>query len=223
MRRVLSLIFVLTIIFGMPPVSGTVSNPSEIDNELDDLIALANSFIQRRTEALISSEGDYSPSILSNDGAKESSQLWNSERLALAELDARRKVLGERGEAYTHSDTTLTLVNTEIESQRVVLDFKESSKLYYAKINGDEPEYTAWKALRQFVFEKSGEVWELVSHELIDRGPAPINEPTGVTEGQMRSSLNSREIPSEKRIRRVRMIMRLVLDFWETLRKWLRW
>ncbi|GEM_PF-6865763 len=56
LRRVLSLIFVLTIIFGMSPVSGTVSNPSEIDKELDDLIALANSFIQRRTEALISSE-----------------------------------------------------------------------------------------------------------------------------------------------------------------------
>lgn len=113
-------------------------------------------------------------------------------------------MLSEWGEAYTHYSTTLTLVNAKIESETIVLDLKEFSKLYYAKINGGEPEYTAWKALRQFVYKRSGEAWELVSQALIDEGPAPINEPTGVTEIQMRNALSGLEFKDKNTIRKIR-------------------
>lgn len=61
--------------------------------------------------------------------------------------------------------------------------------MYYKKIRGDEPEYIAWVAECQFIFEKGRNNWVLVSQKLSNNiAPASINEPTGAQKDEMLTS-----------------------------------
>ncbi|MBP3041711.1 amidase domain-containing protein [Bacillaceae bacterium Marseille-Q3522] len=130
--------------------------------------------------------------LVSDDGSiQESKDLFVAENSAMAELSNRRDVLKQWGETYSHSITELTIQNTDIKDNVVVLDIEEYTKLFYKKVRGDEPEYTAWVSERQFVFEKGNSSWKLVSQKLLDdSGPAPINEPTGKTKEEMNYALS---------------------------------
>ena len=53
------------------------------------------------------------------------------------------------------------------------------TRLFFAKIHGDEPEYTAWSVERKFVFSENAYGWEMISQELLGDTPIPpMNEPT---------------------------------------------
>lgn len=157
---------------------------------VDDLVLFAKDFIARRTSALIGTAKTTPAFPLAKGVARESMPVLAAEQLSHGELNARRDVLREWDEAYTHSVTELTLQRADIKDGVVTLDIEEFTKLYYDKIHGDEPDYTAWVSDRRFVFENGAAGWELVSQELLgDQGPAPVNEPTGVTEDAMRRAL----------------------------------
>lgn len=173
---------------------GNTVNVSQAELEVDALISgflsFADDLIERRTAAMIGTKKTTPESALGNGMVYESTGMFAAEQTALAELNARRDVLREWGEAYTHSFTELTLQRADIKGGTATLDIEEFTKLYYAKIRGEEPDYTAWVAQRRFVFANGLAGWELVSYELLNgNGPAPVNEPTGVTEDMMRRTL----------------------------------
>jgi len=155
-----------------------------------DFLLFADDFIERRTAALMGNK-KMTPELVSGNGSVyESMRVVDAEKNALTELNARRDVLREWGEAYSHSLTEVTLQRYNIEGGVATLDVEEFTKLYYEKIRGDEPDYTAWVSHRRFVFSKSTTGWELVSQELLnENGPAPKNEPAGVTKDAMRRTL----------------------------------
>jgi deoxycytidylate deaminase len=152
-----------------------------------DFLSFADEFIERRTAALTGTMKMMPELVVGNGTLYESMRVVDAEKNALAELNARRDVLREWGEAYSHSFTEVMLQRYNIEDGVVTLDVEEFTKLYYEKIRGDEPDYTAWVTHRRFVFSKGTTGWELVSQELLNsNGPAPKNEPAGATQDAMR-------------------------------------
>jgi len=155
-----------------------------------DFLSFADEFIERRTAALTGTMKMMPELVVGNGTLYESMRVVDAEKNALAELNARRDVLREWGEAYSHSFTEVMLQRYNIEDGVVTLDVEEFTKLYYEKIRGDEPDYTAWVTHRRFVFSKGTTGWELVSQELLNsNGPAPKNEPAGATQDAMRQTL----------------------------------
>lgn len=159
---------------------------------IGDLLSFAENFVSRRTAEMVGIEEMTLKSVirLDNGVAYESMAVLSAEQMVLAELDARSRVLRNWGEAYTSSFTKLTLLHADIMGNTATLDVEEFSRLYYAKIRGDEPDYTAWVVQRRFVFINGAAGWELVSQQLLNNnGPAPANEPTGASENTMHKTL----------------------------------
>jgi hypothetical protein len=65
-----------------------------------------------------------------------------------------------------------------------VVTVAEYTRLYFAGVRGDEPEFTAWIAEREFVFEKCAEGWILTSQRLLldEDGIPPLNEPANASD-----------------------------------------
>ncbi|MBT9147297.1 MAG: hypothetical protein DDT32_01051 [Syntrophomonadaceae bacterium] len=164
----------------------------ETEALIGDLLSFAENFVSRRAVEMVGIEDMPLKSVrrLDNGVAYESMAVFSAEQVALAELNARHRVLRDWGEAYTSSFTKLALLHADIMSDIATLDVEEFSKLYYAKIRGDEPDFTAWVVQRRFVFVNGEAGWELVSQQLLNNnGQAPVNEPTGATEDTMRKTL----------------------------------
>lgn len=156
------------------------ANNREVND--DQFLKFIEDFLDRRTSVL-TSEMDTLLQLQSNDRLiQESTDVFTNEKTAIAELKDRRDVLEKWGEAYTHHTTEVKIKSKEIINEKIIIDVEEYTELYYKKLMGDEPEYTAWVSDRQFVFKQSpsGE-WYLISQELVNPyGPAPINESVGV-------------------------------------------
>ncbi|MCD8255354.1 MAG: amidase domain-containing protein [Oscillospiraceae bacterium] len=98
-------------------------------------------------------------------------------------------MLSEYGVQYTDYEIDIQVIDSEFTDNTANLIIEENGKLYYDQITGEEPEFTAWKAVRNFEFERNGSTWQFVSQQLVGDGPVPSNEPVGVTEDEMRASL----------------------------------
>ncbi|REJ20812.1 MAG: hypothetical protein C6W54_19195 [Bacillaceae bacterium] len=148
-------------------------------------------FLDRRTSSLTEAPKSHSLLKSSNGMIQESEAIFKNEITALAELELRKDVLKDWGESYTHHITEVNINSVEAKDDTLVVDIEEYTELYYKKITGEEPEYTAFVSDRQFYFEKTptGE-WKLISQRLVNPyGPVPINEPAGVTKEEMNSAL----------------------------------
>ena len=173
----------------------------ELAPQTADFMEIAKAFVERRNEALvepvqeivalrIEPKQETSKTSVSNVPVYESKEILSDEERVLSELDERRGVLSQYNEAYTHFENEMTLVSSSIDGDTATLVIEEYTKLYYEKILGDEPEYTAWVTEREFVFEKGSQGWSLQSQRLLnDQGPAPINEATNVTQKDMLTAL----------------------------------
>lgn len=174
---------------------GALTQP-EVSHEFEtllisELLLFAEDFVERRNTKMVGAMNRSQKSFgrLDNRTAYESVNKFAAEQTKLHELNVRRDLLREWGEAYTDSHTELTLLRVDIQDNMATLDVEEFSKLYYEKIRGDEPDYTAWVAQRRFVFLNGATGWELVSQELLNNSDlVPITEPTGATENTMRTN-----------------------------------
>ena len=84
------------------------------------------------------------------------------------------------GESYTHFDQEVTLVSYDINNDQTTIVVRESTRLYYDKIQGDEPEYTAWSVERKFIFIMKEQGWSLLYQGLLNSNEfsiPPLNEP----------------------------------------------
>ncbi|HET8683661.1 MAG TPA: amidase domain-containing protein [Micromonosporaceae bacterium] len=163
------------------------------------LTTLAGDFMTRRTSALVwghdTARGD---EALANNVAHESAAVLGAERAALAELVERRDALSDWGERYTDGSSRITVQRVTTQGDTVTLDVEELSRLSYAKVNGHEPEYTAFMANRRFVFNRHGTTWRLDSAELLGDGAPPVNEPTGAGREEMRTALQQAVVASNQ-------------------------
>jgi hypothetical protein len=149
------------------------------DAELVNMLALADSVMERRTRALVGTDGA-PPAALNNDFARESPELHKREQVLIVELAERREALRQRGESYIRSETHLVLISSRVRQGTATVVALEQSKLYYARAHPAQPEYMAWEAERGFVFMRRGGVWELTEHGVMDTSKGlPPNEPRG--------------------------------------------
>jgi hypothetical protein len=196
MKKIICLLMVFTLLF-LPTASYAFSETSLTPIEesgvvsADNFMEFVKLFIERRTQTLVEAQKEISQLVVYNGNIQETADVSVVEEWALAELNERRDALRQWGEAYTNHKTELTLKHADINMEKAELEVEEFTKLYYEKIRGDEPEYTAWVVNRKFIFEKGRNGWGLVSQKLLnDFGPAPINEPTGTTKNEMLTALS---------------------------------
>ena len=181
----------MVLLFNIQSGQATANNNYE-DVNTENLLTFIEDFLDRRTSAMTEETDSILLLKSSNGQIKESENIFSIEKTTLAELDNRRDGLKQWGEAYTHHITKINLKNKEIKNGAIVLDIEEYTELYYKKVTGEEPEYTAWVSERQFIFEKlpTGQ-WNLISQQLLNPyGPTPMNEPTGNYERRNESSTN---------------------------------
>ena len=190
------LVFVLSVlVFSFVPATA-VSAPNDIEFELcaiSYLTEFATSFMERRTQSLVSSTHEIEHLAISIDQnivsfsdeirvIQETSVVFSDEERIAADLNNTRSVLQQWGEAYTHFEKEMTLLSYEVDGNRLVIQIREFTRLYFARIHGGGPEYTAWAVVRKFVFENDGNVWNLLSQGLLnDVGIPPLNESTNAT------------------------------------------
>ena len=167
-----------------------LANPSSPDG-IDQFIEFANDFLERRTQSLIEPIHEMIPlSIESNqelaifsDNIKivqEPDGIFSDEERITSDLNELRMALLSWGEAYTHFDKEVTLVSYDINNDQTTIVVRELTRLYYDRIHGDEPDYTAWSVERKFVFIMKEQGWSLLYQELLNSNEfsiPPLNEP----------------------------------------------
>jgi len=155
------------------------------------LVGIAEAVLRQRTAAMLpDSAAAALNEPLANTLAKASESLTATQAAAVTELHARRDALAEWGEAYTAGETGIRGHQLTVNGKTAVLDVEEFTKLYYAKVTGLEPEFTAFAAHRRFVFAREADGgWVLESESRLEDGPAPINEATGAQPAEMKAAL----------------------------------
>jgi hypothetical protein len=172
---------------------GASSSTGIVSPSSDDLMKFVNNFMERRVEVLVEQQKEMVPiTIDSTNGIiRESDKMFSAEENTLKELSDRRDVLSKWGEEYSDYEIELTLEKIDTSEDSATLVVKELTTLFYEKINGDEPDCTAWDVEREFVFQNDSQGWTLVSQQLInDTESVPTNEATGVTYDEMDAALN---------------------------------
>ena len=191
MKKIISvfLLAILVVTLAIPALA--TENPAGSDSA-EDLMKFVGCFLDRRTETLVNSLDDSkSADIATNSGImlsamdgntiSESKQTFSNEKNVLTELDARREVLSQYNKAYSNYESEYSLINFSVKDDLATLIVEEFTKLYYVKVFGDEPDYTAWVVEREFIFRQGMEGWVLQSQRLINENAIlPPNEATGV-------------------------------------------
>ena len=142
----------------------------------EDLLVFIDAFLDRRTGSLV-----VPPEEISRIGGSvvaESDDVYAEELAAIRELTAHREALSDLGERYDRFESEVSLLDAAVEDGVVTLTVDEQGKLYYTQLTGEEPEYTAWRTERAFVFAHDGSEWTLVSQQMTGEGKIPpANEP----------------------------------------------
>lgn len=207
-RRAAVLSAALIIGLAVPPgVAGAapVAEAAGVDAATEaGLVGLAQAVLRQRTAAMLADEpaAQAMSEPLANEVARASESFAVAQAATLSELRARRDALAGWGEAYPAGETTVRSHELAVQGKSAVLDVEEFTKLLYAKVNGLEPEFTAFAAKRRFVFEPGEDgAWLLESESRLEEGPAPINEATGAQPAAMRAALaGTQKTVSTKRI-----------------------
>ena len=90
-------------------------------------------------------------------------------------VEGRRDALARLKEKYTGADTTVSIDDVRAEQDRLVVEARETTVLPYARIVGDEPEYTAYQLDSTLVYRREGaDNWVLASEQLDPNAMLPI-------------------------------------------------
>lgn len=196
MKKATSMMLLLSFCILLAVPAFAAGNTASSDPS-DELMEFVECFMDRRTETLVE-PSNYSKTsdvavdseitlfTVDGDTIYESAQTFSEEENVLTELDARREVLSQYDKAYSDYESEYSLVSFSTDGDLATLVVQEFTKLYYEKVFGDEPDYTAWSVKREFVFQKDSEGWTLQSQRLLDKdGVLPPNEATGVSTTDM--------------------------------------
>ena len=144
----------------------------------------ADALLTGRTTALVEATPSGRTALKSAGGVRLTAAEARSETRALASLHGTRSRLASLGEAYTGSDTEVTVDSIRLRGRTATVQVTENTTLTYAKIRGDEPDTTAFVAHHELTFAARPDgTWQLTGEHLTDQGPRPVNAPLPVGMG----------------------------------------
>ena len=208
-KRVVNLLLSFSLLMGLTLSAHAVQPTANdvrasFDLSETELLEYVDSFLDRRTEAIITStktslKAEEEIKQLQSADVLEATSLFAAENVAINELHDRREVLYDNDVWYTDYENEITLIDAEFVGNTAILTVEEYTKLDYGQTDEDGPDYTAWRVERVFTFERTDSGWTLISQELLnDNAPAPSNEPTGVSKNTMVTAFARAEQLSEK-------------------------
>lgn len=164
------------------PAKGTPT-PEATATTVDAFARAANTLFTDRTTALVEKPSPSGRTASRTTGAvRLAAAAAKSEATALTTLHATRSRLADAGEAYTGSDTEVTVDSVQVRGRTATAQVTENSTLTYARIRGDEPATTAFVAHHELTFAAAPDgTWQLTGERLTDQGPRPLNEPVRTT------------------------------------------
>nr|WP_322723658.1 amidase domain-containing protein [Streptomyces phyllanthi] len=149
---------------------------------------VADAVLTDRTAALLA-PGQSRPArtaMKATGGVRLTAALSRTEGTALTALGATRSRLAALGESYTAADTDVTVDSTKVREKKAVVRVTETTTLTYAKVRGDEPATTGFRAHHQLTFTaREDGTWQLSGMRRTDKGPRQINEPAPAAGGQL--------------------------------------
>ncbi|MFR0352339.1 amidase domain-containing protein [Streptomyces sediminimaris] len=144
----------------------------------------ADALFRDRTAALVRGTPPRTTALRTIGGVRPAPAAARSEAGTLAALHGTRSRLASLGEAYTGSDTEVTVDSVRLQGRTATVQVTESTTLTYAKIRGDEPDTTAFVAHHELTFAADPDgTWRLTGEHLTDKGPRPVNAPLPVGMG----------------------------------------
>lgn len=193
-RRVLTIVSAMLLMAGVVPGSAIAGTPKGPDKAaIDRLVSVTSELLSRRDAALLqSSDASLATAAFVPSFGRASTAVTNFELAATSELSERRQALLQVGEAYTNASTSVSLLGVDAGPNSVTLHIEQDTRLTYAKLAGDEPDYTEFVTPRDIVFSRdSSGGWVLEEVALrTTEGPAPIDEPTGANAAAMATVVN---------------------------------
>lgn len=177
-------VLTLLLIVGVLPASAIAAQQKGPDKAtIDRLVGVASELLVRRDQALLAgSDASVATTRFVPSFGRSSTAASTAELAATTELSARRSALLQVGEAYTSTSTQVSLLGIDVSQNAVTLHIEQDTRLTYAKLAGDEPDYTEFVTPRDVTFSKDSSGWILEKVALSrTEGPAPIDEPTGAT------------------------------------------
>ncbi|MEU8774298.1 amidase domain-containing protein [Streptomyces sp. NPDC048606] len=155
------------------------SGPKAADKATTDAFArIADDVLSQRSEALVEDRPGRRGVTQTATKARMSAKFKKDEDGALSALRSRKTRLAELGEAYTGSDTKVTVDKATVTGGKATVQVTEDTKLTYKKVTGDEPETTDFRTRYELTLTgKKGGGWELTSIKSQENGPVAVNEP----------------------------------------------
>lgn len=144
--------------------------------DISPLVETARAYLSSRNEQLVLDKGGGSAA---NDLAKLSATEQMSSHIAdeHRELRAVRARLALLGEQYAKFETSVQVISNRVTQEELAARIEESSRIYYVKVHGDEPDFTEFRVERDFFFVRQSNGWALDHVQLANpEGVAPINE-----------------------------------------------
>jgi len=149
---------------------------------------VADAVLTERTAALVAPAKNRPArtALKAASGVKLTAALSRTEGTALTALGQTRSRLAGLGESYTAADTDVTVNSTKIQGKKAVVRVTEATTLTYAKVRGDEPATTGFRAHHELTFTaREDGTWQLSGLRSTDKGPRPINAPAAAADGQL--------------------------------------
>ncbi|MEV6674259.1 amidase domain-containing protein [Streptomyces sp. NPDC051162] len=181
LRIAVGAVLAATVSTAFLPASGAgAAEPKSADSKtVKSFGRVADAVLEERTAALLDNRSTRRIASPLRDGnVSVSSGLARSEDGALSSLRTRKAKLASLGEAYTGSDTQVSVDRTQVKNGRATVEVTETTTLTYKKVRGDEPTTTGFKAHHELSFSGNTKgKWELTGIRPTDAGPRAINEP----------------------------------------------
>jgi hypothetical protein len=155
------------------PSSGVRRDSPAVEDYLTrQLTAVASTFLQRRSQALVPHHDrdrrDMPTEVL---GVRISPKLARSQARAVRELETRNRAPVEGGPAYTGARTRLDPARAVRSGDRITLEAVEHTEVRYG---GGK---VVQSVRRRFVFRTRGEQITLVAERVLDPDAHPVNDP----------------------------------------------
>ncbi|MES9605948.1 MULTISPECIES: hypothetical protein [Actinomadura] len=162
----------------LAPSSGVRGPTPAVEDYLTrQLTVAANSYLERRSQALVQKDGrDRGAAPTEVLGVRISPSLVRSQENAVRELETRNRAPVEGGPAYTGARTRLDEGRAVRTGDRITLEAVEHTEMRYGL--GGRGKVTQ-SVRRRFEFRASGEQITMVGERVLDPGAHPVNDPIG--------------------------------------------
>lgn len=141
----------------------------ERDVDLAAIAQLADRYFEVKNEAVVSDAAH-----LGIDEVPMTMELRQATQELMDKLQERRKQLAFLGERYSSSETETTVIDADQTGNQLAFTVSEKTYLFYEKVFGDEPEFTAYEIEHSFTASQVDGTWTLSSDSIDTSALLPI-------------------------------------------------